>query len=598
MDTIEKTHLLNLVKQPKLLVSLLEQFIDGEIPINLFTNKPHLVNLFTKFQTVKRLPSLKNVLSTPELVQLNNEMTCNDKKRLCNNNFHLMKLLLTSVQVSTLNDKDLENFYNWLCQEMLKKLSYQAKIDYVDLDLNLSNGCVTKTIQNSWFSNQIQSTNVNNSLPTSFPLSKFTLVNGMDVEDIVLRAKKIKLRLTSHQKQLLQQWNNHVRYTYNSTIWRLDTDIEKQSKYNLRNQIVPAEVNNTKRWILETPKEIRARAVFEAFTRWKTGITQVKNKTIKFFQLRFKDKKYQMYNGWSIDIEKSAIKKIDNKSIHIYKRVTNKEIFKLGENLDMEIEHDCKIHFDGDSYYLVVPYHKQKAQREIDSGIISLDPGVRTFLTGVDSNKTIEIGVGSGTTMFRKLKYLDSLISKRSKTRDKRTKKKFKTQIIKAKKQIKNLQDDLHKKSSKWLCNNYSNVVMPQFGSKDMVKKADRKLGTKTVRSMSMLAHGRFLTTLKNKAEECGTKITIVDEKYTSKTCSACGHVKTKRFTSKEYRCERCLLKIDRDRNGAINIMKKLFLPNGKDRVDRTNEIDVQEVHTNCTASSRRVARAIVSVCQ
>jgi len=594
MNTIEKKSLLNLVKQPKLLVCLLERFTDGEIPMSLLANKPHLVNLFTKFETAKRLPSLKNALSTFELAQLNKEMTCNDKKRLCNGNFHLMKLLLISVLVSTLNDKDLDTFYDWLCQEVLRKLSCQAKTDCVDLDLSSSNGYLNKTILNSWFLNQMQSTNVNSLSTTSCPLSKFTLVSGTDVDDTVLRAKKIKLRLTSHQKQLLLQWNNHARYTYNSTVCRLNTDIDKQSKFNLRDQIVPAEVNSSKKWILETPKEIRARAVFEAYTRWKTGVAQVKNKTIKFFNLRHKDKKNQKMNGWSIDIQKNAVKKIDKRSIYIYKQKTNKEVFKLRQDLDIDIKHDCKIHFDGSCYYLIVPYHKHKVQRKVDNGVISLDPGVRTFLTGVDDTQIIELGVGSGTMMFRKMRYLDKLIGKMSKTRDKRLKKNMRTQIKRAKNKIKDMQAELHKKSSMWLCKNYSNIVLPQFGSKDMVKKADRKLETKTVRAMSVLAHGRFLNTLKNKAEECGTNVVIVDEKYTSKTCSCCGHVKTKRFTSKVYKCEKCLLSLDRDRNGAINILKKLFLPLSKDGADRANVIDTQVEET----SSRRVAKATVSVCQ
>ena len=103
--------------------------------------------------------------------------------------------------------------------------------------------------------------------------------------------------MTSNQKQILQKWNNHARYTYNTSVWRLNTDIDTQSKLTLRNQITPAEHNNGKEWILQTPKEIRARAVFEAYTRFWTGIKQIKNKTIKFFHLRYKDKKYQHAKG-------------------------------------------------------------------------------------------------------------------------------------------------------------------------------------------------------------------------------------------------------------------------------------------------------------
>lgn len=108
---------------------------------------------------------------------------------------------------------------------------------------------------------------------------------------------------------------------------------------------------------------------------------------------------------------------------------------------------------------------------------------------------------------------------------------------------------------------------------------------------LNLVTHPKFLARLKNKADECGTNIIIVDEKYTSKTCSSCGHVKTKRFTSKEYRCEKCLLKIDRDRNGAINILKKLFLPSGENRADRANGIDIQVLSEEKT-SSRRVVKS------
>jgi putative transposase len=230
----------------------------------------------------------------------------------------------------------------------------------------------------------------------------------------------------------------------------------------------------------------------------------------------------------------------------------------------------------------------------MDNGIISLDPGVRTFLTGVDNTKTIELGVNSGTIIFKKMKYLDKLISKSSRTNNKHEKKKVKKQIKKTRIKIKNLQEELHKKTSGWLCKNYSNIVIPKFESKNMVKKVDRKIQTKIVRSMSMLAHGKFLARLKHKGEEYGTNIVVIDEKYTSKTCSCCGNVKTKRFTSKVYQCEKCLLKIDRDRNGAINILKKLFSPIGENRADRAKVNDIQVEKT----SSRRVAKAIVSVCQ
>ena len=374
--------------------------------------------------------------------------------------------------------------------------------------------------------------------------------------------------MTSTQKKLFQQWNSHARYTYNATVWRLNSDIDYATKLTLRNDIVAAKNNVGKEWILETPKEIRARAVFEAYTKWKIGCQQVKRKTIKFFHLRYKDKHYQNSNGWSIDIPKQAIKLMDAKTIVIYKNVTRGDTLRLYESVDIPIDHDCKIHFDGRDYYILIPYKTKCIERECDNGIIALDPGVRTFLSGVDHQRAIEIGNGSGSAMFRQLRQLDHLMSRLSKARGKK-KRQLKTKIKALRTTIRNKQEELHKKTSTWLCKTYSNVVIPQFGRKDMVKKQDRKLRTKTVRAMTILGHGKFLERLKIKAKEWRTNVIIVDESYTSKTCSACGHVKTKRYTSKTYMCESCNVCMDRDTNGAINILKKLFL-RCKDGVDRT----------------------------
>ena len=232
------------------------------------------------------------------------------------------------------------------------------------------------------------------------------------------------------------------------SIFRINTDIDFPSKLQLRNQLVPAESQKYNKWILETPKEIRARAVFEAYTRVKTGIQQIKNKTIKFFNMNFKDKKYQKENGWSIDIQKQSIKKVDDKTLLIYPNITKKSQFKLKESIkDLEIKCDCKIHFDGLDYYIIIPYKASKTN-ELKSGIISLDPGIRTFLSGVDTTRKIEIGDKANEFIYPLLKKLDKYISNKSKF--KKSSKKY-IQISKMikhlRKRIKNLQQELHKKT-------------------------------------------------------------------------------------------------------------------------------------------------------
>lgn len=562
-------NLLNSAKQPNFIILLLELFIDGETLEKLLLNNVLPDNFYIKLNQI--LTSKKLKLSMFESVLINKKMIFKDKKRICLNNFLILKLLLILDQVLILKELDLEKFLIWLCPIALKKLSSIAKIDYVDLDLNSLNGYVINTIQKSWFLNQIRVCPKKvNLLETSYQLFKYIHVNGMEVEDIIMKVKKIKLKLTSDQKKILQTWNSHARVSYNMSIFRLNTDIDFPNKLKLRNHIVSAENNKYTKWILETPKEIRARAVFEAYTRVKTGIQQVKSRTIKFFNMRFKDKKFQKENGWSIDIQKQSIKKHDNKTLIIYPRITkNNSKFKLKESIEnMDIKHDCKIHFDGLEYYIIIPYTDVKNNNINRNDIISLDPGIRTFLSGVDLHRTIELGDKANERIYPLLKKVDKYISRKSKIKKN---KQMNKRIKRLRKRIKNLQQELHKKSSSWLCNTYKNIIIPDFESRQMSKKINRKLKTKTVRQMSVLGHKMFIQRLKTKAIELNTNVIIQEESFTSKTCSCCSHVKDKKFTGKTFICEKCDLKIDRDINGSINIFKKLFSkPSLLNWVDRT----------------------------
>ena len=58
----------------------------------------------------------------------------------------------------------------------------------------------------------------------------------------------------------------------------------------------------------------------------------------------------------------------------------------------------------------------------------------------------------------------------------------------------------------------------------------------------------------KCKAEGCS--LIIMNEAYTSRTCSCCGFLNPKSM-SKAFECKRCDVAVDRDLNGARNIMLK-----------------------------------------
>jgi putative transposase len=70
-------------------------------------------------------------------------------------------------------------------------------------------------------------------------------------------------------------------------------------------------------------------------------------------------------------------------------------------------------------------------------------------------------------------------------------------------------------------------------------------------------AHYRFRERLLFKSRENGAKVAVVDESWTSKTCSCCGGLDHKLGGKKTYKCKFCNAIIDRDINGAKNILLK-----------------------------------------
>jgi putative transposase len=130
--------------------------------------------------------------------------------------------------------------------------------------------------------------------------------------------------------------------------------------------------------------------------------------------------------------------------------------------------------------------------------------------------------------------------------------------MTRMRKRIKNLVKELHVKLVNWLLSNHRIVLLPKFQTSWMVKRGRRKIGSKTARAMLTWSHCKFQERLKFKAKEYPwSRVYIVDESYTSKTCTRCGNVKYALRGEKTYRCDKCRLVIERDVAGARNILIK-----------------------------------------
>ena len=184
----------------------------------------------------------------------------------------------------------------------------------------------------------------------------------------------------------------------------------------------------------------------------------------------------------------------------------------------------------------------------------ALDPGVRTFQTIYDADgQGVEWGAGDMKQVFFKCRRADSLQKKIA--RDGMTSRRRRA-YHKVLSSIKHVVKECHVKLALFLCENYRVILIPDFGTSRMIRKRDRKLHTKTVRSMCTWSHFSFKQTLLNKAQ-CfpWSRVVVVGEAYTSKTCDECGGLNQKLGSKKVFTCPHCGNIADRDIHAAKNIL-------------------------------------------
>ena len=126
--------------------------------------------------------------------------------------------------------------------------------------------------------------------------------------------------------------------------------------------------------------------------------------------------------------------------------------------------------------------------------------------------------------------------------------------MVRARRRIKSLVDEVHHKAACWLTDHFEHVIIPLFQTSRMVRRSSRRVGKKTVRDMLSWAHYGFRQRLIAKACRSGTNVYVRSEAWTTKTCTRCGHIKHDIGGAKRFKCPGCGLDIDRDVSGARNI--------------------------------------------
>jgi IS605 OrfB family transposase len=386
--------------------------------------------------------------------------------------------------------------------------------------------------------------------------------------------KKLEIYPTNRQKFILLKWMDAYIKMYNATTNYFKTcrfrkervvfNITKLKKIMLpqknliadkfyinKDEFPPIEgedIVKTKNISLD--RHLLDYAINDSLKRYESCLTNFRNGNIRHFRLRYL--KHTKSNK-IIKIEGRAFSPNANS---FFTRALGKKVICEDKDLKYSkhiittstVKYDKKT----DKFTLLIKYEQPKLEATEKyigrEETISLDPGIRTFLTGYSSNGIVEIGTKIQQKIKQKIRQIDNInnnpeLSKKQKDRA----------ISKRYDLIKNMVNDVHWKTADYLTKNFKTIVIGNFSTKTIGERDD--VNDMTKRIGNMFSFYQFKEKLKYKCFKTGTNYKHIDEAFTTKCCSRCGYFNEGMRDERRYECPQCGLDIGRDINGAKNIL-------------------------------------------
>jgi len=382
--------------------------------------------------------------------------------------------------------------------------------------------------------------------------------------------KKIKIHPTEEQVDVLWKLSEQCRLVYNFALaerrekWKEE---HRSVKYVEQQNQLPELKKQYSQYNMVYSKVLQS-TLKKLDANYKSFFALCKKGDKSARPPKFRSRKYFM----TLVYNQSGFKTKDGKLSFSHK--VNKVLlaFEVGAAIDLlpikqiEIYNDDPYKARGE-FFVSVTYEIPPEKEYVDNGLYqAIDLGITKIVTAVNTQgKFFEIKTPRSDQYWNAK--IDSIKSRRDhcKKDSKRWNLLHKTyQKMEAKKshQIKDFQ---HKLSKKIIENTKSNtIIVGDLNVKNMAQsnKATGKKKRSINRSTQNQGYlSRFIGFLTYKAELRGKKVIRIDESYTSKACHNCGKLHDMPLSKRNMVCD-CGNVMDRDRNSAINIMKRFLSQN------------------------------------
>ena len=377
-------------------------------------------------------------------------------------------------------------------------------------------------------------------------------------------SKKIQLHLDKKEKEILENWFGTARWTYNTALDELKNGA-KLNQTVLRKLCTSGKTFKEENpWALKTPADIRNNALRDLEKAFNS--TSARNKKAKRPPPSWENFQYRTKKDAS---ETILLPKKSLSDGRLYPTMFSRRRLRSakGEKIPKSFSCDTKLQRNRlGQFFLILTTTLTVVEEGGENqapkpNVIALDPGSRTFQMGFSSeNDVYAFADGDQQVLKRLSKHLDNLKKKiASKDVSGPRKYRLKKAAARMEKRITNLIRDCHHKVAKFLCENFTTILLPKFNTKDKIRREKRSLNKQAARMLQIWSHYSFEQILVHKSHKYPwCEVISVTEEWTTRTCTRCGYLNGKK-SEKKLNCGYCGFDCDRDINGARNILLKFL---------------------------------------
>lgn len=378
------------------------------------------------------------------------------------------------------------------------------------------------------------------------------------------------MELEPNNKQItrLFQYAGTSRFAYNWALARQQENYKNGGKFikdkYLRKEFTQLKKTEEYKWLKNISNNVTKQAIKDAcksYNNFFEGIAKFpkfkskKKSPSKFYQ----DTDKIQFSGTHVKLEKLSESQKKNKRKFNWIRLAEHNRIPFGEDVKYL---NPRIKFDGLNWFVSVNVEVEDIKTKLTNENVGIDLGIKNLAIVNNIEKPFKnINKTSKVIKIKKrLKRLQRQVSRKYEMNRSGNKYIKTNNIIKLENKINKLQKHLnnirldyrHKVTTEIVRTKPSRIVVEDLDVKGMLKN---KHISEAVQEQSFY---EVLSMLEYKSEKYGIEFVKADRWYpSSKTCSCCGNIKTKLSVSERiYKCNKCGLIIDRDKNASINLSR------------------------------------------